>query len=77
MDKMIAVIDIGMTNKKVAIYNQALCLLDSVSRTFEPVKVEVRGKAGSAGDSQASHDLDTHDLAGMEDWFLEIGRAHV
>ena len=66
MDKMIAVIDIGMTNKKVAIYDAGLHMLDSVSRTFEPVKVEVGRTAGP--DTLA---LDTHDLDGMEAWFLD------
>jgi sugar (pentulose or hexulose) kinase len=56
MEKVIAVIDIGMTNKKVAVYDQRLRLLDSASRTFEPVMVE---------------GIETHDLEGMEAWFLE------
>jgi L-fuculokinase len=56
MDKAIAVIDIGMTNKKVAVYDQRLRVLDSVSRTFLPLMVE---------------GLETHDLAGMEAWFLD------
>jgi sugar (pentulose or hexulose) kinase len=55
MDKAIAVIDIGMTNKKVAVYDQKLHVLDSVSKTFAPVMLE---------------GLETHDLAGMEEWFL-------
>lgn len=55
MDKAIAVIDIGMTNKKVAVYDRELRMLDSISRTFEPAMVE---------------GLETHDLAGMEAWFL-------
>ncbi len=55
MEKFIAVIDIGMTNKKVAIYDSALRMIDSVSRTFEPVIVD---------------GLETHDLAGMEEWFI-------
>jgi len=56
MDKAIAVIDIGMTNKKVAVYDQGLDMLCSASRTFDPIVVE---------------GLDTHDLEGMEAWFLE------
>ncbi len=65
MSHIIAVIDIGMTNKKVAIYEwpdsagqgvKPHCLA-SVSRTFEPVMLG---------------DIETHDLAGMEDWFLEM-----
>jgi sugar (pentulose or hexulose) kinase len=67
---MIAVIDIGMTNKKVAIYDAGLHMLDSVSRTFEPVKIDAQGTAG----------LDTHNLDGMEAWFLDqlalFGKKH-
>jgi L-fuculokinase len=55
MDKAIAVIDIGMTNKKVAVYDRELRMLDSISRTFEPIREE---------------GLEIHDLAGMEAWFL-------
>jgi sugar (pentulose or hexulose) kinase len=55
MKKKVAVIDIGMTNKKVAIYDPELRMLDSVSRTFEPLLVD---------------GLETHDLAGMEAWFI-------
>jgi sugar (pentulose or hexulose) kinase len=65
MDRNIAVIDIGMTNKKVAIYDSALRMLDSVSRTFDPVMVD---------------GLETHDLAGMEAWFIDsiaaFAKAH-
>ena len=71
MHKMIAVIDIGMTNKKVAIYDGDLRMLDSVSRTFPPVMVDGRGDAGPAGDSLDGRSLDTHDLDGMESWFLD------
>jgi len=56
MDKAIAVIDIGMTNKKVAVYDLSLRVLDTVSRSFDPVMVE---------------GLETHDLRGMEGWFLD------
>jgi sugar (pentulose or hexulose) kinase len=56
MDKAIAVIDIGMTNKKVALYDRGLRMLDSVSRTFDPVMLD---------------GLETHDLEGMEAWFLD------
>ena len=56
MHTKIAVIDIGMTNKKVSVYDRALHLLDSISRSFEPVMVD---------------GLPTHDLARMEEWFLE------
>jgi Sugar (pentulose and hexulose) kinases len=56
MEKAIAVIDIGMTNKKVAVYDLRLRALDSVSRTFAPIMLD---------------GLETHDLAGMEEWFLD------
>ena len=80
MSHIIAVIDIGMTNKKVSVYEwpesaaagkETTCpagsapatipaakpaCLASVSRTFDPVMVS---------------GLETHDLAGMEAWFLE------
>ncbi len=56
MDEAIAVIDIGMTNKKVALYDRSLRMVDSVARTFDPIIDE---------------GLETHDLAGMEAWFLD------
>jgi sugar (pentulose or hexulose) kinase len=65
MEKAVAVIDIGMTNKKVAIYDRGLRMLDSVSRKFEPIPVD---------------GIETHDLEGMETWFLErlsdFGKAY-
>jgi sugar (pentulose or hexulose) kinase len=56
VESAVAVIDIGMTNKKVVVYDSSLRLLDSVSRTFAPLMVE---------------GLETHDLAAMEEWFLD------
>jgi sugar (pentulose or hexulose) kinase len=53
---MIAVIDIGMTNKKVAIYDDSLRQIEVSYKNFPPVMVE---------------GLPTHDLSGMEDWFME------
>lgn len=65
MDRAVAVIDIGMTNKKVAAYDERLRMIDSVSRTFDPIPVD---------------GVETHDLAGMEAWFLDrlaaLGRVH-
>jgi sugar (pentulose or hexulose) kinase len=58
MKKAIAVFDIGMTNKKVAVYDEGLRMLDSVARTFPPLPV---------GDEA----LPAHDLPGMEEWFLD------
>jgi len=52
----IAVIDIGMTNKKVAVYDDALNQIEAEYKNFPPVMVE---------------GLQTHDLAGMETWFME------
>jgi len=52
----IAVIDIGMTNKKVAIYDDALAQIDASYRVFEPLMLD---------------GLETHDLKGMEEWFLD------
>jgi sugar (pentulose or hexulose) kinase len=56
MGKTIAVIDIGMTNKKVAVFDRDLRLLAIERRNFEPLMVE---------------GLETHDLRGMEEWFLD------
>lgn len=56
MDYAIAVIDIGMTNKKVSVFDDRLNLLEAAHRTFPPVRVD---------------GIETHDLAGMEEWFLE------
>lgn len=55
MRKAVAVIDIGMTNKKISLWDEKLNLLAMEKRGFEPVLVE---------------GLETHDLAGMESWFL-------
>jgi sugar (pentulose or hexulose) kinase len=52
----IAVIDIGMTNKKVAVYDDTLTPVDARYRNFPPLLVD---------------GLETHDLAAMEDWFTE------
>jgi sugar (pentulose or hexulose) kinase len=56
MEYAIAVIDIGMTNKKVAIYDEQLHQLDAHYRTFDPVPV---------------NNCQTHDLAAMEAWFID------
>lgn len=64
MGKNVAVIDIGMTNKKVAVYDRDLRALGSVSKSFGPTLVE---------------GIEAHDLAGIEDWVLdnlaELGRS--
>jgi sugar (pentulose or hexulose) kinase len=56
MKYAIAVIDIGMTNKKLAIYDDALRQLDAKYRSFDPALVD---------------GLQCHDLAAMEEWFLD------
>ncbi|MDR1030062.1 MAG: carbohydrate kinase [Treponema sp.] len=56
MEYAIAVIDIGMTNKKVAVYDDALTLVDAQYRNFPPLLMD---------------GLETHDLRAMEDWFTE------
>ena len=56
MEYAIAVIDIGMTNKKVAVYDDSLRQLDVQFRGFEPVIV---------------NNIECHDLESMENWFIE------
>jgi sugar (pentulose or hexulose) kinase len=61
MEYAIAVIDIGMTNKKVAVYDDSLRQLDAQYRSFEPLILD---------------GLPCHNLAAMEEWFLEeLARA--
>ncbi|MCL2244802.1 MAG: FGGY family carbohydrate kinase [Treponema sp.] len=57
MEYAIAVIDIGMTNKKVAVYDDLLRLLDSQYRDFEPC---------------LKNGLPCHDLDAMEEWFINV-----
>jgi sugar (pentulose or hexulose) kinase len=52
----IAVIDIGMTNKKAAVYDDALRQLDAKYRNFEP---------------KITNGLPAHDLDAMEAWFID------
>ncbi|MDR3276408.1 MAG: carbohydrate kinase [Treponema sp.] len=59
MEYAIAVIDIGMTNKKVAVYDDRLRQLAAEYRSFPPRLV-----AGPGGG-----ELETHDLEAMEAWF--------
>ncbi|MDR1898719.1 MAG: carbohydrate kinase [Treponema sp.] len=59
MEYAIAVIDIGMTNKKVAVFDDSLRQIDMVSRTFPPLMV-----------SHGGGDLETHDLGSMKEWFF-------
>lgn len=59
MERTIAVIDIGMTNKKVAVYDGSLGLVGIRKKVFEPKLVG---------------GIEAHDLAGMEEWFVETLR---
>ena len=61
MEYAIAVIDIGMTNKKVAVYDDSLKLLDSQYRVFEPMVV---------------NGLECHDLETMEEWFIDVFKIY-
>ncbi len=56
MDYAIAVIDIGMTNKKLAIYDQGLRQLNAEYRCFPPLMLD---------------GLETHNLPAIETWYLE------
>ena len=56
MEYAIVVIDIGMTNKKVAVYDDGLKQLDAQYRAFDPLIID---------------NLQCHDLKAMEDWFIE------
>ena len=56
MDYAIAVIDIGMTNKKVAVYDDRLRQADIRYHTFQP---------------KIRDGFETHDLEAMETWFIE------
>jgi sugar (pentulose or hexulose) kinase len=62
----IAVIDIGMTNKKVAVYDDALRQIDAHYRQFDPVMADGKTAAG-----MECANLPCHDLVGMETWFLD------
>ena len=55
MEYAIAVIDIGMTNKKVAIYDDVLRQLDARYKNFHP---------------KIMNELETHDLEAIEEWFI-------
>jgi sugar (pentulose or hexulose) kinase len=56
MVKAVAVIDIGMTNKKIAVYDGNFRMLDSASCTFGPISVD---------------GVEAHDLAAIETWMLD------
>jgi len=55
MEYAIVVFDIGMTNKKIAIYDDTLRQLDAKYRVFEPLIIK---------------GLPCHDLDAIEEWFI-------
>ena len=55
MEYAIAVIDIGMTNKKIVVYDNSLNQLEARYRIFKPKIVK---------------NMETHDLEAMEEWFI-------
>ena len=61
MEYAIAVIDIGMTNKKAAIYDGGLRQAAAEYRNFPPRPVKCPG----------GETLETHDLDAMEEWFIQ------
>lgn len=62
MKYAIAVIDIGMTNKKVAIYDDSLTQLDAAYTSFGPKMVK---------EADTGKEIKTHDLEGMRMWFFD------
>ena len=62
MEMGILVIDIGMTNKKVAVYDEHLTQKDVAYKNFAPIM---------CASSRTGEELPCHDLAGMEAWFFE------
>jgi sugar (pentulose or hexulose) kinase len=66
MEYAVAVIDIGMTHKKVAVYDQALNQVDAQYQVFPPRIIRDR----------TGQELETHDLEAMEEWFVrELKKA--
>jgi sugar (pentulose or hexulose) kinase len=61
MKSAIAVIDIGMTNKKIVIYDENLVQTDVVYKEFAPVMIH---------DPHTGSEIPVHDLSGMETWFI-------
>ncbi|SLM19334.1 Carbohydrate kinase, FGGY [uncultured spirochete] len=61
MTDAIAVLDIGMTNKKVVLYSTELSMIAEKRRIFPPLVRE---------------GLEIHDLAAMEEWFLQVLREY-
>lgn len=57
MTDAIAVLDIGMTNKKVVLYSTELSMIAEKRRVFPPLMCD---------------GFETHNLAAMEEWFLQV-----
>ncbi len=61
MTDAIAVLDIGMTNKKVVLYSIELSMIAEKRRVFPPLMRD---------------GFETHNLAAMEEWFLQVLREY-
>lgn len=62
MKKGIIVIDIGMTNKKVAVYDEQLFQMEVAYKNFEPVTIQ---------DSYTDDNLPVYNLSAIKSWFGE------
>ncbi len=62
MEYALAVFDVGMTNKKLVIYDERLAQIDAVYKIFPPLL-----EAPEAGGSK----VEVHDLAAIEAWLLQ------
>jgi sugar (pentulose or hexulose) kinase len=56
MDNVIVVIDIGMTNKKMAVYDESLVQQEAWYQNFAPKMID---------------GIEAHDLEAMEEWFIK------
>ncbi|MDR1470602.1 MAG: carbohydrate kinase [Spirochaetaceae bacterium] len=59
MEYAVAVFDVGMTNKKVTVFDDTLKRLDMTHKNFTPRKASAGGR-----------EFEVHDLAGIKDFFL-------
>lgn len=62
MQKAILVIDIGMTNKKVAVYDEKLNLKELVYKSFEPILVQ---------DPLTKNQIPSYDLESIKNYFAQ------
>ena len=67
MNYAIAVIDIGMTNKKVTVYDEHLEQIDVTYKEFSPLLLK---------DPATGLEMKIHDLQSMESWFIEQLRIY-